>query len=380
MISGCDVTDRVDRMRAFRGGNTSAVNNLSAAKQVERVASQIHRMVSEPSEEQRMKNTSGIADADLLKHALLAAYPDRVAKRRTASGDRGVMVGGRGVRLDSRSNARRGNLFLCIDVDSKGTEATVRSASVIEEAWLDPRLIREVDEPFYNPTLKAVVARRRKYFDDLLLAESPIQCNSGAEIAELLVRHARANRNSAFPEKDKDIQGFVDRVRFVTTHLPELELPPLDDDAIDQVLVSLCQSRTSIHELQAAPWLDHLRGRYDYQQTQLIEKHAPPRLTVPSGNSISLRYADGKPPIMEVRIQEIFGWKETPRVANGRVAVQLHLLGPNHRPQQVTEDLASFWKETYVQVRKDLRRRYPKHHWPEDPTVATATRNGLKPR
>ncbi len=188
------------------------------------------------------------------------------------------------------------------------------------------------------------------------------------------------NLNQLFPDKDKEIQGFIDRTRFLAMHMPELELSPLDDEAIDEVLVSLCQTRTSINELRSAPWLDHLRGRYDYQQTQLIEQHAPTRMTVPSGNSIAIHYADGKPPIMQVRIQELFGWKETPRVAGGRVAVQLHLLGPNHRPQQVTEDLTNFWNETYTQIRKELRRRYPKHHWPEDPTIATATRNGLKPR
>lgn len=128
------------------------------------------------------------------------------------------------------------------------------------------------------------------------------------------------------------------------------------------------------------PWLDHIRGRYDYQQLKQIEQHAPSRMTVPSGNSIAIRYAEGKPPQMEVRIQEVFGWRETPRVAGGRVAIQMHLLGPNHRPQQITEDLASFWRETYSQVRKELRRRYPRHHWPEDPMTAGATRNGLKPR
>ncbi len=197
---GCDISDRVDRMRAFAQGDTSAVNNVAAAKQVQRVANQVRRMAlslgcpnrESPSDpcgtSPRLGQTS---HNDRLKHALLAAYPDRVAKRRTPSGDRGVMVGGRGVRLDGRSSVRRGELFLCIDVDSKGTEATVRLASVIEEDWLDPHLIREVDEPFFNPSPKAVVARRRRYFDDLLLTESPIQCTPGAEVAELLARHAR---------------------------------------------------------------------------------------------------------------------------------------------------------------------------------------------
>lgn len=173
---------------------------------------------------------------------------------------------------------------------------------------------------------------------------------------------------------------FISRVRFLHRQMPQLQLPPLDDAAIDEVLESLCQSRTSFSELASAPWLDHLRGRYDYEQLKSIDQHAPSRMVAPSGNAIAIRYAEDKPPIMEVRIQEIFGWRETPRVAGGRVPIQLHLLGPNYRPQQITEDLASFWSQTYAQVRKELRRRYPKHHWPEDPTTAAPTRSGLKPR
>jgi ATP-dependent helicase HrpB len=375
--TGCDVCDRIERMKAFFGGDTAAVNNVSAANQVKRVADQIIRMSRSESSDSIESDAS---HSDRLKQALLAAYPDRVARRRKAGDNRGVMVGGRGVRLDARSTAHSGELFLCIDVDSKGTEATVRAASVIDEAWLDERLIREADEPFFNPTLKAVVARRRRYFDDLILSESPIQCKPNPEVADLLARHARVSLQQAFPEKDSEICGFIDRIRFLTHHMPELELPTLDDGAIDEVLCELCETRTKISELKSAPWLDHLRGRYDYPQSQLIERHAPTRMTVPSGNSIAIRYTRDKPPVMEVRIQELFGWKETPRVAGGKVAVQLHLLGPNHRPQQITEDLANFWNDTYEHVRKELRRRYPKHHWPEDPTTATATGNGLKPR
>ncbi len=371
----CDVTNRVERLKAFYAGNPSGVENTSAANQIRRVADQILH-ASKPSESAH----SDEPETDRLQHALLAAYPDRLARRRTTDADRGVMVGGRGVRLDSRSQAREGELFLCIDVDSTGSEALVRSASVVEPEWLPTRMMREVDEPMFDASLKAVVARRRKYFDDLVLSEAPVQCTPGPEVGDLLATHAKAEFDGPFPTKDQALCEFVDRVRFLSTHMPELDLPPLDDQAMEEVLHRLCLARTSIAELESAPWLDHLRGRYDYPQQQLIEKHAPQRMTVPSGNAIAIRYAAGKPPVMAVRIQELFGWKETPRVAGGRVALQLHLLGPNHRPQQITEDLASFWSETYANVRKELRRRYSRHHWPEDPFTAKATRNGLKPR
>ena len=105
-----------------------------------------------------------------------------------------------------------------------------------------------------------------------------------------------------------------------------------------------------------------------------MEREAPERLPVPSGSRIALQYEHGRPPVLAVRIQEVFGLADTPRVAGGRVPVLLHLLAPNYRPQQVTDDLASFWANTYPQVRKELRARYPKHAWPEDPWSAPAER------
>src|SRR6185503_7948702 len=114
-------------------------------------------------------------------------------------------------------------------------------------------------------------------------------------------------------------------------------------------------------------WLGALHGRLSHVQRQAVEREAPERLEVPSGSHIRIEYEEGRPPVLAARIQELFGLTETPRVGGGRVKVLLHLLAPNYRPQQVTDDLASFWANTYPQVRKELRGRYPKHSWPEDP-------------
>ena len=132
--------------------------------------------------------------------------------------------------------------------------------------------------------------------------------------------------------------------------------------------------RRSFGQLKQAGWLDALRSRFDYSQLQKIDREAPDKLAVPSGSHIRLTYEEGRPPILAVRIQEIFGMKATPRIAGGRIPVLLHLLAPNMRPQQVTDDLASFWSNTYSTVRKELQRKYPKHSWPEDPTDATPQR------
>ena len=115
-------------------------------------------------------------------------------------------------------------------------------------------------------------------------------------------------------------------------------------------------------------------------QLRAVDRDAPERIAVPSGSRITLTYEEGRPPVLAARIQEVFGLRETPRVAGGRVKVLMHLLAPNRRPQQVTDDLASFWANTYSQVRKDLRRRYPKHAWPEDPSLGVPERRPKRRR
>jgi ATP-dependent helicase HrpB len=123
-----------------------------------------------------------------------------------------------------------------------------------------------------------------------------------------------------------------------------------------------------------------LQARLMYPLDRLLDEHAPETLAVPTGNRIRVEYAVGQPPVLAVRLQELFGWTDTPRIAAGRVPVVLHLLGPNFRPVQITDDLRSFWATTYFQVRKDLRVRYPKHSWPEDPLTAKPQAKGGRRR
>jgi ATP-dependent helicase HrpB len=121
-----------------------------------------------------------------------------------------------------------------------------------------------------------------------------------------------------------------------------------------------------------------MKGLFTWPQLQAVEREAPERIEVPSGSKIALAYEPGRPPVLAVRIQEVFGLLETPRVAGGRVPVLLHLLAPNMRVTQVTDDLASFWASGYQMVRKDLRARYPKHAWPEDPFAAPPQRGAKR--
>ena len=149
--------------------------------------------------------------------------------------------------------------------------------------------------------------------------------------------------------------------------MPDLNLPALGDDNLRALWPQLCSGCVSLAEVRRRPLRAVLEGLLDGSQRAALDRYAPERIEVPSGSRIALAYEFGKSPVLAVRIQELFGMRETPRVAGGRIPVLLHLLGPNYRPQQITSDLASFWKNTYPEVRKELRRRYPKHAWPEDP-------------
>ncbi len=373
-----DVLDRVLALEAFEatGQTTGPWGQLhrGPARSILRVRDQLgHSTRSElrgagkgisstPPEEQ---------NSEPLLRSLLAAFPDRLARRRQSGSRRGVMVGGRGVRLAPSSRVLQGELFLCIDVDAGQGEAVVRQASAVKRDWLPAHLLTTSIEVGFDDQAQRVAARRRVRFEDLVLEDVPAPLPEGEEVDRVLAQAARQHRDEVLPPPESPAGLYRTRVRCLRAWMPELNLPALDEAEMDEVLTGLCQGRRSFAELRAAPWLEALQNRLTYAQRQAVQREAPERLEVPSGNRLALHYEEGRPPVLAVRIQELFGLSQTPRIAAGRVRVLLHLLAPNFRPQQVTDDLESFWNNTYGQVRKDLRARYPKHAWPEDPWTAT---------
>jgi ATP-dependent helicase HrpB len=304
---------------------------------------------------------------DQLPRVLLAAFPDRLAKRRGPNDARGLMVGGRGVKLESSSGVRQAELFLCIDVDAGGSEASVRQASAIEPEWLPIEHLSQRDDRFMHPTQGTVVTRRRTYWLDLVIEETPIATPLDEATAELLAGAAVQQWHKVIPSDDKSLNSWLGRVRWLSLAMPDSGLPALTPDGLRGPLVQWCYGMRSIDELKQLPWRSLLEGLLDANQRRLLQQNAPEHFTLPSGRTVTLQYEVGKPPILAARIQEFFGLADTPRVAGGRVPLLLHLLAPNMRCQQITDDLASFWKNTYSVVRKELRARYPKHAWPENP-------------
>ncbi|MCC7085963.1 MAG: ATP-dependent helicase HrpB [Pirellulales bacterium] len=371
-----DVVDRIIALQAFHTGTSRPIADLelhpSGAKNVLRAAEQLFHLAEFP----RAQRAEDLEIA--LRRALLDAFPDRLAKLRDGSQDRALMVGGRGVRLDRDSRVRGEPLFLAIDLNDAGGEARVRLASTVERAWLPEAMLEQREEQFFNPSRGQVESRLRTYWADLLIEETPVPIGDAHAAAEILAGQVKQRLEGLLPNAESAAGSFLSRVRWLAEAMPDLGLPALDRAQIEQMLPELCRGLRSLDEVRAADWLSLLQSHIGYQRLAEIDRLAPAALVLPNGNRHALTYDVGKPPALAVRIQELFGMKETPRLAGGRIAVLLHLLGPNYRPQQVTADLESFWRHTYPEVKKELRRRYPKHAWPEDPLAVEATRSGLK--
>ena len=375
-----DVVDRVAALQMFHagiplGGHPSTADldpHPGGARTVLRAAEQLYRLVD-------VELAPRAADpATALMQALLEAFPDRLAKLRPGANDRATMVGGRGLRLDGGSRVRQEPLVLAIDLDDGGGEARVRQASAIDRGWLDDEGLRanltSGEELLYSPSRRQVEARRRTAWIDLVLEEAPVAISDPAAAATLLAAVARQEPARSLPDPDSAAGRFRLRVDWLARTIPDLDLPLLDDAVLLAMLPEVCHGLRSLDAVRAADWLTFLQGAVGWERLPLVDRLAPAELELAGGRRYRLEYRPDGPPILAVRIQELFGTLQTPRVADGRVTVLVHLLGPNHRPQQVTSDLESFWRTTYHEVRKELRRRYPKHPWPDDPLTAAPPR------
>jgi ATP-dependent helicase HrpB len=384
-----DVLDRVEALEAFEasGRLDGPLGRLhrGGARAVLEVRDQLARLLANPERQRRGGATSahsltvGVRQEESLLRCVFAAYPDRLARRREVGSTKAVTVGGRGVRLAPTSGVTEPELFVCVDVDAGAADSFVRLASGVARDWLPADRITTRIEVTFDDKAEKLAARKVTRFDDLVLEELPAHIAGESEAARVLAEAAATRLEKVLPAPDSEAGRFRMRVRCLRAWVPELNLPALDAADLREHLDSLCRNRRSLADVRNGPWLDFLKGQLTYEQFRAVEAEAPDRIEVPSGSHIRVEYEEGRPPVLAARIQEMFGLADTPRVARGRVKVLLHLLAPNYRPQQVTDDLASFWKNGYPLVRKELRARYPKHSWPEDPLAVPAVR-GVKRR
>jgi ATP-dependent helicase HrpB len=349
---------------------------------VRELAKRIERDLSPDLRSQQSQRSREDGDERALLRAIAAGYPDRVARKRSTAADeeRAVLVGGRGVRLARESAVRGEELFVALDLDDRGADAWVRTASAVERDWLPREALTSEDVLRFDETRGRVVAWRRTTYRDLTIDERelPIAPDKRPEAEALLLAAARERPLEVLPFDDPDLASLRARWLWLREAAPQWNLPACDESALLELLPALVAGAKSLADLRRAPFGEALLGALSHAQRQALAREAPERIAVPSGSELRLDYEPGRPPILAVRIQELFGLAETPRVAGGKVPVLLHLLAPSGRPQQVTQDLASFWKNTYPQVKKELAARYPKHAWPDDPARAVPRRRPVR--
>ncbi len=324
---------------------------------------------------------------DLLAHA----FPDRIAARHPTDPLRYLLANGRSARLFDPSDLRGEPWLVAVELRYEARDALLLRAAPVDENRLRrdfPQRFVQQDVVRWDAEKRALVARRESRFDRIVLDSRSAGRVDPAQAAQALTEAVRELGLDALPWTE-GLRQWQARTVALRTWMPELELPDVSDAALMETLSTWLtpafDGRTRLDALDESALGEALKSPLPWAQRQLIDRHAPVRIAVPSGMERPITYAidaDGstpQPPVLAVKLQELFGLADTPRIADGRIALTLHLLSPGGRPLQVTQDLRNFWANTYAEVKKEMKGRYPRHPWPDDPWTAAATHRA-KPR
>ncbi len=353
--------------------------NAGAAQAVDRARRQLRGALrAAPG----VRTVAGEAAEQPLLLATLAAYPDRVGRRRAPGSDEVVLTGGGSARLEQVSVVREAELLVAIDAEERRgdrprpgvtrAEARVRLASAVtQEMLLDlfPAALRYDTAVSWNAQAERVEATERLLYEDLVLEESRATHPDAALVSAKLAEEALSRGARAFAD-DGALDQLMVRLALVARFAPDLGATPPDEAALRLALTASCQGRRSFAELREADLPGALLGLQPGPVRAALSRLAPERLTLPGGRGVKVQYQADKPPWIESRLQDFFSMVKGPAVANGALPLTLHLLAPNMRAVQVTSDLSGFWDRHYPALRRELSRRYPRHAWPEDPRTA----------
>ncbi len=372
-----DIAERIDILHAWRNGNEAhgTVDTL-ALRTVDRTSKQLMRLVPGTRKE--------TSDPDLISRLLLCAFPDRVARQREDGNNRFVLARGRGVRLSATSGLSISPFIIVVNVDAgeKG-EGFVHLAAPLTEGLIREECagrIESLRRVEWDKKESRIIATIEERLGAVPLSAKPFN-PVDEEAAPLLCAAIRSAPGMlAFGKEARQLQG---RVGLMLRVFPEEAWPDFSDERLasapEEWLMPWLGGVRSAQDLAILDILPALKALLSREQARLLDERAPASIIVPSGHRVQLDYAAGDIPVLAVKLQEMFGLAGTPAIAGGRVKVLLHLLSPARRPVQITQDLKGFWNGSYQQVKKELKGRYPKHPWPDDPWNAVPTRKA-KPR
>jgi ATP-dependent helicase HrpB len=327
-----------------------------------------------------------------IQRLLLAAFADRICRRREGS-DRALMVGGRGIKLSPQSAVRKSEFFFAISMVDSGnqSESLVSLASGLDRRAIDQEFGSQIitkSEITFDKDKNRVICRDFKSLNDLALEEGQTRALSEEECGEFLPEILHKNFGIALGSSSSlhSLWQRLDYLRSVCEKLPtplqEIAIEFFREESFQTWHLNGCRSalvgEKNIDAAVKKELLYYFESTLDPQLRHCLTSELPEKMQVPSGTRLKIHYEIGKDPFIEVRIQEVFGWQSAPRLLFTRLPLTLHLLGPNFRPVQITTNLESFWSTGYAEVRKELRSRYPKHQWPEDPRQGVPEARGKR--
>jgi len=377
---GSDLGGRLNLVRRWRRQKEApGGTDPWALRAVDRASQQLLRLMPR-GDSRACREEQGTT----IPRLLLRAFPDRIAKRREEGNGRFILCQGRGVRLPFMSHLAKSPFIIAAHVDAgEKAEGMVHLAEPVAENLLREELsesIESIRRVEWDKREGRIIATLEEKLGALQLLAKPFAPKE-EEAAPLLCEAVRSgSARIVFSEEARQLQG---RVSLMKRTFPAENWPDLSETRLlcvpEEWLMPWLKGIRTREQLATLDLLPPLSARLSWEQQRLLIERAPASLLVPSGHRVTLDYASGDIPILAVKLQEMFGLTDTPKITGGRVKVLLHLLSPARKPVQVTQDLKGFWNSGYPQVKKELKGRYPKHPWPDDPWKAVPTRQA-KPR
>jgi ATP-dependent helicase HrpB len=371
--AGSDIEVRLRTLEAWREGRQLPADaDRNALKQIQRSAEQLYRMVDAQA------SVDGAVDEADPAELLALAYPDRLALCTSADGRRYLMRNGRAALLDD-NDPLRGSRFVVIGSLNAGQrEGRIWLASTLSGAAVErlfAGVIEDRREVRWDNALQDVVARRVRNLDALLLEEKAVGLDAADDVAAVLFAQIRRD---GLRKWFRDDDGFLARVRLMHQVDAPGNWPDFSEDALlsrlEQWLAPWVEPGMSARQLRGRKLDEMLAAELGWERQQRLDAWLPTHFGTPAGTQRRIDYDAEDGPVLAAPLQELLGLETGPRLADGRVIPVLHLLSPAGRPLQVTRDLAAFWRGAYTEVKKEMRGRYPKHYWPDDPAAAKATR------
>ncbi|MGG4452111.1 ATP-dependent helicase HrpB [Brevibacillus porteri] len=372
-----DMRTRVELLRQIANKQSGAVElsiDVGACKRLWKESAYFKRVWinNKPSDTSTRAEATG--------RLLAFAYPDRIAQRRPDG--RYLLRNGRGAAFSVQQPLTASPYIVAAELDDQGADSRILLAASLEESELLNDCAMQITERmnvWWEHSAGAVRSRKQKRLGAILLADIPAEASPD----EVLTAFLDGIKEEGLEILPWNRQARQYRERLLFMHRLEEDWPNVKEEALvaslEEWLAPHVYGFKRKEDLQSLSVTTLLESMLSWEQRRQLDEYAPTHVIVPSGSKIPVYYSDPAAPVLSVRLQELFGWQDSPRIGRGRVPLTLHLLSPAHRPVQVTRDLASFWAHAYFEVKKDLKGRYPKHYWPDDPLAAIPT-NRTRPR